>query len=229
MDGLWAMILLGQKPPESLWRMLAPVLTIIAIAVFGWLNEKAKQKQRQQEAQEQARSKDAQAESGQGGGQSRVSQQRRTAERARSVEQIHRYQPQIPTEAKRVGQRRVFAEPEKIVVAEDVSGEVEQSSFGGELRRLQAETIRRARARQQRQTSVQAKSAASVKAAEPVQKRSIEALPKQVATAGAGVSQVGGDLGGAGQGNSVEQIRRAVVWSEILGAPRALHPLEQVF
>ncbi len=56
MDNFWAMVLLAEQE-RSLWKMLGPLLAMVAIVVFGWINEKVKKKERQQHAEDEARRK----------------------------------------------------------------------------------------------------------------------------------------------------------------------------
>ena len=231
MDNLLVMMALLGKPEESLWRLLAPLLTIIGIAVFGWLNEKAKQKERQQQEEEDARqqreeegrapgarSREAPARggpSGQAGG----------GRGARASKPIYRYQPQIPSAPGRVGERggRQAGESELIIVADDISAEASGRDFRHEQqRRLRDEAIRRARAIQAQHSREDARKAKPQSAPAKIQAKPSRKLPALKDLPKTEVSEYGIALVCPGQTISSSQIRRAIVWAEILGAPRAL-------
>ncbi len=238
MDNLWAMSLLGEEGP-GLFRLLAPVLTIVAIAVFGWLNEKAKQKERRQQAQEDARregkdqGRDRRAEPT---GQVRPAQAQpedfpsaRRAQRQagpRAVQPIHRYQPEIPTTGGRGGEfsQAEAEEPELIIMAEDVSDEAAQREFRREQQRLRAEAIRRAQLLQ-----AQRSRKARPKKAKPARRRTLELkplgeFPSEADFPYTEVFQPSTALLAPGETISPATIRRAILWAEILGAPRGLRP-----
>ena len=232
MDNLWAMTLFGQEGP-SFWRLLGPLLTIVAIAVFGWLNEKAKQKERQQQAEDKAQDRaprarsDREARPRQADAPKSVplSQAQRQA-RPRAAQQIHRYQPQIPSAPGRAAEpsQAQPRQPELIIVAEDLSDEAAQSQFRREQQRqLRAEAVRRARALRAE------RSREAVRKAKPARRRTLELkplreLPRAAAFADTEVFQPRTALLAPGQTISPPQIRRAIVWAEILGVPRALRP-----
>ncbi|MCK4850824.1 MAG: hypothetical protein KAT11_05700 [Phycisphaerae bacterium] len=242
MDNLWAMTLLGQEEP-SLWRLLAPVIVIGAIAVFRWLNEKAKQKERQQQLEDEAR---RQREEEGRTPRARPAQEARPRQvqpksvplsqaqrqrRPRAGEPIHRYQPRIPSAPGRAAEpsQAQARRPELIIEAEDLSAEAAQRQFGREQqRRLRAEAVRRARALQtQASREVRRK-------AKPARRRTIELkpsgeLPQMAAWADTEVLRARTALLAPGQTISPPQIRRAIVWAEILGTPRALRPYEELF
>ncbi len=136
MDNLWAMTLLAQ-PEQSIWKLLAPLLTIIAIAVFGWLNEKAKQKERQQQSEEDARrqredeGRAPRARPREAQRKGVPSGQAQRPRGARAAEPIQRYQPQIPSAPGRGAERAraEVRESELIIVADDISAELSEREF----------------------------------------------------------------------------------------------------
>ncbi len=243
MDNLWAMTLLGQEQP-GFWRLLAPVLTIVAIAVFGWLNEKAKRKERQQQAEDEARrgrEDEDRASRARPARQVRPRQaqpaqraplpQAQRQQRPGAAQPIHRYQPRIPSAPGRAAEpsQPQPRQPELIIVAEDLSDEAAQNQFRREQQqRLRDEAVRRARAlRAERSREVVRKA----KAARPrtLELKPDRKLPRMAAFADTEVFQPRTALLAPGQTISPPQIRRAIVWAEILGVPRALRPYEELF
>ncbi len=116
-----------------------------------------------------------------------------------------------------------------IIVGEDVSVEAAQRQFGREQQRqLRAEAVRRARA-------LQAQASREVRRkAKPARRRTLELKPSrellpEQAFPGTEVFEARTALLAPGQTISPPQIRRAIVWAEILGAPRSLRPYEELF
>ena len=245
MDNLWAMTLFGQEGP-SFWRLLAPLLTVVAIVVFGWLNEKAKQKERQQQGEEEARrrgeeeGKDsaprARPARQAGPGQAQAAQraplpQAQGQQRPGVAQPIHRYQPRIPSAPGRAAEpsQAQPRQPELIIVAEDLSAEAAQNQFRREQQqRLRDEAVRRARALRAE------RSRETVRKAKTARPRTLELkpsgqLPPAQAAPGTELFQARTALLAPGQTISPPQIRRAIVWAEILGAPRVLRPYQELF
>lgn len=230
MDDLFIMMLLGQEEP-SLWRVLAPLITIIVFVVFKRLNDKIKQKERQQKDEEDARRRSedaasvgrARAEDGQAGGVR--SGQARDEHVARRAEPIRRYQAQIPSAPGHgaEGGGGQAGDSELIIVADDISDKVHEREFGLEQqRRLRAEAIRRAQALEAQRSRESAHKARAKAAAPKIQAKPRRKLPALKALPKTEVSESAIDLVCPGQTISPSQIRRAIVWAEILGAPRAL-------
>ena len=233
MDSLAVIVLLAQDEPQSFVRFLVPLLTVVAIAVFGWLSEKAKKKEQQRQAEEQARrQRESPAPTRQakpvGESYGRPVQppahpaQRHPQRRGGTAEGIGRYQPEIPggPEQGREWRGAQAAEPELIIVAEDVSAELDRRQLHEQRQRqLHAEAQRRQRA------ALQARQAAE-KAAK--KKRMRELHDGEVAVVG-GISQPAAILLPQMAETSPAQLRRAIVWAEVLGPPRALRPQQQLF
>ena len=237
MDNLSTMVLLAQQE-HGLWRLLAPLLAMAGIFVFGWINEKIKKREQQQQAQDKARS---QAEN-EGTIRSEPAEQTRSRQmdtrtapapqaqrqaRPRSAQQIHRYQPQIPsaptdTAAHRQQQSR---ESELVIMAEDVNAEAAQRQFRlDQQRRSQAQALRRTRAQQARSSREPSSQTKRDIRKNLDTRMDTETLVQDITLIdGTAVSDE------LGAGVSRSQIRAAIVWSEILGTPRAMKPYEQLF
>ncbi len=236
MDNLWPTVLMAQE--QGLWRLLAPLLVMAGIVVFRWINEKAKQKEREQLAQDKAQ-REAQDP---GAVQSQPAQQdharqllptsapaTHTQRQARpsSTQQIHRYQPQIPSAPTASAEYRPqqLSEPESVIMAEDDNAEDAQRKLRLEhQQRAQAEALRRTRAQQARNARKAARQTERPARENLDTRRDTSSLVQDVYfNDGSSVAD------GSGAGVSISQIRAAVVWSEILGLPRALRPYEQAF
>ena len=233
MDCSGLIILLGQEEGPSLWRLLGPVVMVALIVMFGWLNERARKKMAEQQEQEsKARERGeglAVAQRRPEVRQTRVEPMHRpvAGSRARDAEQIQRYQPEIPSLGRQAEREQLAeeAEPELIIVAEDVDAEEARRQF--QLRqgqqKLRAEAILRTgilQAQRKRQAALAAGEAAQRKRAK--QLRGAEPVP--VAEVSKGVEV----LPAVSAAVSVAGIRRAIVWAEILGQPRALRPYGQL-
>ena len=115
------------------------------------------------------------------------------------------------------------------MVAEDVSVEAAQRQFHREQQRqLRDEAVRRARALRAERSREAVRKA---KAARPrtLELKPFGELPPAQATPGTELVQARTALLAPGQTISPPQIRRAIVWAEILGVPRALRPYEELF
>jgi hypothetical protein len=224
------MMLLAQEEGPSFFRVLAPVLVLVALAVFGWLSEKAKKKEQERQAEEDAQRRSE--------GQARTSQVRPTRPlqqaprpvRARSAEQIQRYQPEIPPGPER---QREWLEPgaeeaELIIVAEDVSDELaRQRLHERRQRQIRAQAVHRTQAVQaqrRQRAALQAKLAAE-KAAKQKSSRALHD-GKVLAEEAEVLQPVSSAVPLVGR-TSAAQLRQAIVWAEILGLPLALRPQQQ--
>ena len=231
-------ILLEGEGPGGLWNILI-VLVVGAMALLNWWVDRAKKKQQQREAQERARQQPRQVPQAQPT-TGRSSQPRPTPSGTARAGQMPRYQPEIPSAPGRgpvlpsqtTPSRQQEDESELIIVAQDVSAQAARQRFAEQQRRerLRAEAVRRAASQAQRaqrvrqsrpQEKTQAQKAIRPKPAIQVQQEEPAPLP-----ALSGVwntrSTVLGEV-------SREQLRRAIVWAEILSPPRALRPLEESF
>ena len=227
------MILLAKEEAPGFLRVLAPVLIMVALAVFGWLSEKAKKKEQQRQAEEDAqRRSEGQARTPQVRPRSPLQQAQRPA-RVRSAEQIQRYQPEIPSGR---SQRREWQEPEAkeadlIVVAQDVSPDIAQLRLNEQRQRqqLRAQAVHRAKALQaqrRQRADLQAKLAAE-KAAKQKSSRALHD-GKVLAAEAEILRPVSATVPLVGR-TSATQLRQAIVWAEILGLPLALRPQQQRF
>ena len=235
MDYQASIVLFAKEEAPSFLRMVGPLLVIIGLVVFRWLGELAKKKERQQQAEEEAqREQEAQG----GSRQARPSRPgvhsaRHPPERVRSrrSEPIHRYQPEIPAGSPQQRQRdwRAAAseEPELAVLAEDISpdlAELARQRLGkqGE-RQLRAQAIRQAKAQQAQRRQQAAARRARLAAEKAAQQKRARALHDgKVDTGEKVVPQPSGVFLPLTAAKSPAQLRQAIVWAEILGAPLAL-------
>ena len=234
MYSLAIMVLLAKDEPQSFSRFLVPLLTVVAIAVFGWLSEKAKKKEQQRQAEEHAK---RQQESQAPGRQARPLQppahpsQQQPQRGPRSAQSVRRYQPEIPggPEQNRDWRGAPAAEPRLIVVAEDVSAELDRRQLHEEgQRQLHAQAERRTKdvqAQRRQRAALQARQA-DKKAAEKKRRRELHDGKVGVDH---GISEPAGILLPQMDQTSPAQLRRAIVWAEILGPPRALRPQKEIF
>lgn len=235
MSSFLAVSILAQRGSGGGWNILFAVF-VIGMGLVSWLVEQAKKKQRQQEAEQRARQRGRQTQERPPAAGS--AQQTQAPAGTRQTEQMRRYQPQIPSAPGRAraepGQRQPV-EPEQselIVVAQDVSAKAARERFLHEQQRerLRAEAVRQAdiqdrRARQSRRQQRRAK-----EAAEKISQQKPESKPQAQPARPGAQDLVVGDMGMPGAGEiSRKQIRQAIVWAEILAAPRAVRPLEQLF
>lgn len=183
MDGFWTMIFLGQEDP-GLFKLLWPLLALIAVSVFRWLNEKSKQQERQQQAEDET--------GRQGGDEDRTFQA-------------------VPEQSQRPQRVPLPPQGKRIVVARDLSVEASQSQ-------LRAEAVRQARVLQASRSGRAVGKKAKVVRSKTVEPKASRQLPSPKAA-----------LPMWGQAISPSQIRRAIVWAEIVGAPRALRPYKELF
>ncbi len=231
MDDLWTMILFGQEEP-GFWRLVAPVIVIGALALFRWLNEKAKQKERQQQDEDDTshrlededeafRSEPVRPEQAQRAQRPPLLQEQ--AQRRPGVAQpIHRYEPRIPSAPGRAAEpsQVQLRQPERIIMARDLSAEVAQKK---QVQRQQQQQLRDKAVSQARALHEQRSREAARKKAKVVHRKAVEAKPTGQSPYQQAV------LPAWGQAISQPQIRRAIVWAEILAAPRSLRPHEEVF
>ncbi len=231
MDELWTMTLLGQEEP-SFWRLVAPVIVIGALALFRWLNEKAKQKERQQQAEDDAsyrlededgvsRSEPARPEQAQRAQRAPLPQDQ-AQRRPGGAQPIHRYEPRIPSAPGRAAEpsQVQLRQPERIIMARDLSAETAQKK---QVQRQQQQQLRDKAVSQARALHEQRSREAAREKAKVVHRKAVEAKST-------GQSSFQKDaLPPWGQAISQPQIRRAIVWAEILAAPRSLRPHEEVF
>ena len=231
-------ILLDGDGLGGLWNILI-VLFVGAMALLNWWADRAKKKQQQREAQQRARQQPRQVPQAQPT-TGRSSQPRPAPSGTARADQMPRYQPEIPSAPGR-GQvfpsqtapaRQQEEESELIIVAQDVSAQAARQRLAEQQRReqLRTEAVRRAASQAQRaqrvrqsrpQDKAQAQTAIRPKPAIQEQQEELAPLP-----AFSGVwntrSTVLGEV-------SREQLRRAIVWAEILSPPRALRPLDESF
>ena len=210
-------------------QLVGPLLAIIGFVIFNWINSKIKRKESEQRAEEENRYKQEQKEAGPS--QARpVQQSQRT--RPRPAENIHRYEPQIPS-APAPPDWRSSQQPESgdVFVAQDVTAAaLSQRVHQEQLQRqhLRDEADRKAQLLAEAHRRRQAAALKAKRAAQAAQAQS-------AAQAKASRSLHDGDLVTAElvltAADSPEatqisvshaKLRQAVVWSEILGPPRAL-------
>jgi hypothetical protein len=113
-------------------------------------------------------------------------------------------------------------------MAEDLSAEAAQRQFQREQQQLRDGAVSQAR------TLEAQRSREAARKAEPAQLRTIELDPSgqlspQTTDPVRKFFQAKTALLARGQTISRPQIRRAIVWAEILGPPRALRPYEELF
>ena len=219
MDDLWTMTLLGQEEP-SLWRMLGPVIVIGVFAVVRWLNEKAKQKERGQQSEDDARGQREDE-----GGASRAE-----PVLPEQAQPIRGYDPRIAPAPVRVGEpsQAHLRQGELIVMAEELSVEAAQRQFQREQQQLRDAAVSQARALEAQRSREAARKAETVRRKTTELKPSGQLSP-QTTDPGREIFQAKTALLARGQTISQPQIRRAIVWAEILGPPRAVRPYEELF
>jgi len=237
MANLATIVLLAQQEEApSFLRLLGPVLIILAITIFSWLNEKAKKREQQRQAEEKSQHQGEeqatarQARSVQSA--PRPLQQPQRQVRPGTAEQISRYQPEIPlgSEEKRDRRGPQGQEPEPIIVAEDLSAEQARRQLHEQRQRqIHAQAIHRAKAiqaKRQQQAALQAKLAAEKTAN---LKRSRELHDEKVSAGEKEIFRPADITAPLVAITSAAQVRQAIVWAEIIGPPRAFKPLEQLF
>ena len=235
-----SIVFFAQEEAPSFLRMVGPLLVIIGLVVFRWLSELAKKKERQQQAEEEARrrqedqGKSRQARATRPGAHSVQHQPERV--RPIKAEPIHRYQPEIPAGSPQQQQRdwreAASEEPELVVLAEDISPDLaelaRQRLHEHRERGLRAQAIQRAKALQAKRLQEAAARQARLageKAAK--QKRSRTLHDGKFGGDEKTVPQPSGAFLPLTAAKSPSQLRQAVVWAEILGAPVALRGQER--
>ncbi|NIA06748.1 MAG: hypothetical protein GWP14_03775 [Actinobacteria bacterium] len=208
------LLLLAEENAPNLFRVLGPLVALIGIAVFGWISEKIKKKEREQLAEEQER---YQQENRQGMAASRAEPFQPAPsppQRPQPSEQTHRYQPRIPASPAPPDWRRPQpqVESEQIVLAEDITVTAarrlrQQQHLRTQAQRLQQAAELKAKARQDAD-------AAKAKVSRGLHDGDISTVQPAPASIGT--------LSPVEIAVSPAQLRRAVVWAEILGPPRAL-------
>ena len=225
--------LLAQEDGPGLFRVLGPLVALIAIAVFGWISEKIKKKEREQQAEQDAGYRqEANARDGQAGPmQPSAHPVRQPPQRTqpRPAQPIHRYQPQIPASPASPDWRRPQSEePEPVILAQDITAVASARQLHEQQRKRQLliQAARRAKALKEAELRRRAAALRASQATEAAQTRA-------AAQAQAARSLHDGDIDTAqlvpaSDVSPLEitvspaQLRQAVVWAEILGPPRAI-------
>ena len=225
--------LLAQEDGPGLFRVLGPLVALIAIAVFGWISEKIKKKEREQQAEEDAGYRqEAKARSRQAGPmQPSAHPVRQPPQRTqpRPPQPIHRYQPQIPGAPAAPDWREPQPqESEDVVVAQDVTAVALglQLSQQQHKRQLLIQAARRAKALKEAEHRRQAAALRARQAAE-VARATAAAQAKAARSLHDGdidTAQLvpASDVSPLEITVSPAQLRKAIVWAEILGPPRAI-------
>ena len=220
-------ILLAGEGFGGPWNILI-VLFVGAMALLNWLADRAKKQQQEREIQERKRQGEMPRQQPRQIPQTRITERSAQRRPTPSGGQMRRYQPEIPSAG---GRGPVFPsrtasagqeESELIIVAEDVSVEAARQRLSQQQQRerLRAEAIRRAALQDQKQRVRQARAKAEkVVHREPVSQKQQEELAP-LSTFSAIRSTVLGEV-------SSRQLRRGIIWAEILGPPRAMRPLEE--
>ena len=232
MDNIGPTALLFAQEEPDLFRSLAPLLILVGIVVFRWINEKIKKKEREQQAEQEDdyRREDQEAMARRSGSAQPPSRPVQQPQRPRPAEQIHRYQPQIPSPpaAPRDWRQPQAQEPERIVLAEDIT--VTAARRLREQQHLRAQAHQRAKAaqaqRRQQAAELRARQAAQKAAA---QRKASRALHDGDVSTAQTVLAPSGTLPSLNITVSHAQLRQAVVWAEILGQPRALRKYSPSF
>ena len=225
MDNIGPTALLFAQEKPDLFRTLAPLLVLVGIFVFRWFNEKIKKKEREQQAEQEDdyRREDQEAMARRSGSAQPPSRPVQQPQRPRPAEQIHRYQPQIPSppDAPRDWRQPQAQESEQIVVAQDITGAGARLLRQQQLLRAQAHQRAKATQAQRRQRATELKARQAAQKAAARRKTSRALHDGDVSTAQT-VLAPSGTLPSLNITVSHAQLRQAVVWAEILGPPRAL-------